>query len=147
MTVVLGQIESLIRIRETLDQKGITKFDSIGDINKFIKNYNNEKEETFFKIQNDVDLEIDILQAEWHELQKEYDILKSNAITTLKGRISKLNTKCISLETTPTKNAYIETAIWYQMLFFKAIKFLLEKNFNRLISWKTNKKGGILNQK
>ena len=147
MTVVLGQIESLIRIRETLDQKGITRFNSIGDINKFIKNYNNEKEEAFFKIQNDVDLEIDILLAEWHELQKEYDTLQSNAITTLEGRISKLNTKCISLETTPTKNAYIETAIWYQMLFFKAIKFLLEKNFNRLISWKTNKKGGILKSK
>ncbi len=90
MTVVLGQIEPLIRIRETLDQKGITRFNSIGDINKFIKNYNNEKEEAFFKIQNDVDLEIDVLQAEWHKLQKEYDTLQSNAITTLEGRISKL---------------------------------------------------------
>ncbi len=70
MTVVLGQIESLIRIRETLDQKGITRFNSIGDINKFIKNYNNDKEEAFFKIQHDVDLELDVLQAEEHELQK-----------------------------------------------------------------------------
>ncbi|WP_179019557.1 hypothetical protein [Winogradskyella forsetii] len=64
MTVVLGQIESLVRIRETLDEKGITRFNSIGEINTFINNYNNEKEEALFKIQNDVDLEIDNLLAE-----------------------------------------------------------------------------------
>ena len=147
MTVVLGQIESLVRIRETLDQKGITRFNSIGDINKFIKNYNNEKEEAFFKIQNDVDLEIDVLQAEWHELQKEYDTIQSNAITTLEGRISKLKTKCKTIATTSAKNIFIEVANWYRLLFFIPIKFLLEKNFNRLISWKTNKKGGILKSK
>lgn len=147
MTVVIGQIESLIRIRETLDQKGITRFNSIGDINKFIKNYNNEKEETFFKIQNEVDLEIDVLLAEWHELQKEYDTLQANAITKYEGRISKLNKRCISLDSTPAKNAFIEVVIFYQYYFFKVIKYVLEKNFNSLISWKTNKKGGILKSK
>ncbi|WP_179007059.1 nuclease-related domain-containing protein [Winogradskyella forsetii] len=147
MTIVLGQIESLVRIRETLDEKGITRFNSIGEIKTFINNYNNEIEEALFKIQNDVDLEIDDLLAEQHTLQKEYDTIQSNATTKWEARISKLNTRCNSLATKPTKNAYIETAIWYQLQFFKLIKFLLEKNFNRLVSWQTHKKGSILKTK
>lgn len=147
MTVVLGQIESLVRIRETLHKKGITRFNSIGDINKFIKNYNNEKEEAFFKIQNDVDLEIDALQAEWHALQKEYDTIQSNAITALEDRISTLKAKCKIIATTTAKNIFIEVANWYRLMFFIPVKFLLEKNFNRLISWKTNKRGEILKLK
>jgi len=49
MTVVYGQIESLKRIRKTLNQNGITRFNSISDINKFIKNYYNDKEEAFLR--------------------------------------------------------------------------------------------------
>lgn len=33
------------------------------------------------------------------------------------------------------------------MQFFKLIKFIIEKNFNRFISWQTHKKGGILKSK
>ena len=39
MTIVEGQIESLKKIKEILDQNGITRFNSIADISEFIKNY------------------------------------------------------------------------------------------------------------
>jgi len=39
MTIVEGQIESLRKLKEQLSENGITRFNSIGDINNFIKNY------------------------------------------------------------------------------------------------------------
>ena len=147
MTIVLGQIESLTRLRETLNQKGITRFNSIGDIKKFLKNYNNEKEEAFLRIQNEVDIEIDVLQAQLHALQKEYDNLNSNAVKELDGRIRILKTKCISMANTTAKNVFIEVTNWYRLMFFIPIKFFLEKYFDRIISWKTNKKGETLQLK
>ena len=43
MTIVEGQIESLKKLKEILDQNGITRFNSIGEIDNFIKNYDFEK--------------------------------------------------------------------------------------------------------
>lgn len=68
MTRVIGQIETLKRLKATLSNEGITRFNSTGDINKFIKNYDNEKKELFFKIEHD--FELDSLQAEAFNLQK-----------------------------------------------------------------------------
>lgn len=45
MTIVVGQIESLKKLKEVLIENGITRFNSIGEINSFLKNYESEKEE------------------------------------------------------------------------------------------------------
>lgn len=45
MTIVVGQIESLKKLKEVLLENGITRFNSIGEINSFLKNYESEKEE------------------------------------------------------------------------------------------------------
>ncbi len=45
MAVVVGQIQPLKLIRETLDEKDISRFNSISDINLFLKNFETEKKE------------------------------------------------------------------------------------------------------
>src|SRR5690606_40028778 len=93
MAVVYGQIESLKRIRETLNQKGITKFNSIGDINRFLKNYDNEKGELLFKIEREYDLELHNLQTAGFQLQKNYDSIKDKADAKLNNCIGQIKTK------------------------------------------------------
>ena len=137
MALVYGQIESLKQIRKTLDQKGITRFNSIGDLNKFIKNYDNEKEEIFFKIEHDFDLELEVLQTKGIVLQRNYDTLKENAETKLKDRIGKLRQKCERLSSIQANNAIMELAYWYQLQFLLGEKFILEKSFNLIISIQT----------
>lgn len=39
MAVIVGKIQPLKEIKESLEDKGINRFSSIGDINSFIKNY------------------------------------------------------------------------------------------------------------
>ena len=58
MTVVVGKIEPLKQLKEILNDKGITRFSSIGEINVFIKNYESEREEVPIIAKNALDQEI-----------------------------------------------------------------------------------------
>ena len=77
MTIIHGQIESLKRIKATLNQKGITRFNSIGDINEFIGNYELEKQEVFNQIEQDLNSEIDDLHADKINFQNKKRIFKN----------------------------------------------------------------------
>lgn len=43
MAIVVGKIQTLKKLKDSLDEKGIHRFNSIGDINSFLKNYEHEK--------------------------------------------------------------------------------------------------------
>jgi hypothetical protein len=43
MTIVEGQIEPLKKLKESLNRSGITRFNSIGEINRFLRDYESEK--------------------------------------------------------------------------------------------------------
>ena len=143
MTRVIGQIETLKRLKATLSHKGIARFSSIGGINNFIKNYDHEKEELFFKIEHDFDFELDTFQAEVFNLQQDYDNLKTNAETRLTSVIESLKTKCNSLRLSPAKNAVIELGNWYLLQIVLGLKFILQKTINPIVwlqTYKTNKR-------
>ena len=44
MAIIYGTIESLKSLKSKLKEKGVTRFNSIGDIKSFISNYKKEKE-------------------------------------------------------------------------------------------------------
>ncbi|MDZ7660842.1 hypothetical protein [Thiohalophilus sp.] len=45
MAIVVGKIEPLKKLKSVLNDNGITRFNSIGETNDFLKNYESEKEE------------------------------------------------------------------------------------------------------
>jgi hypothetical protein len=45
MSIIVGKIEPLKKLKEALNDNGITGFNSIGEINEFLKNYESEKQE------------------------------------------------------------------------------------------------------
>ena len=76
MTIVEGQIEPLKKLKEILIKKGITGFNSIGSINKFLKNYDSEKNKIPKDIESKLDLEVKNLQSSLLKHQQFYDDLK-----------------------------------------------------------------------
>ena len=66
----IGLIETLKRLQPTLRFEGITGFNSILEINKFIEN-----QELFFRIEQEFEVELDFLQAGGFYIQKRYDEL------------------------------------------------------------------------
>lgn len=62
MTIVSGKIESLKRLKETLYSHGIYRFNSIGDINAFLKQYESEKKDIPATVKQSTDAEIKDLE-------------------------------------------------------------------------------------
>ena len=58
MTIVAGQIQPLKKLKKTLNANGITRFNSIGEINTFKKNYETEKKEIPIKVKASLNEEI-----------------------------------------------------------------------------------------
>lgn len=133
MTIVHGQIESLKRIKEILNQKGIIRFNSIGDINDFIKNYELEKQKIFDQIEHDLNIEIDGLQADRINFQKIYDNLKTEIVNKLNNDINRLKSKSELIASRNTTNLLRKIFNWLQLRILKWKKSKLEKNFNKII--------------
>ena len=62
MTIVAGKIEPLKRLKETLHSNGIYRFNSIGDINNFLKQYESEKKDIPETVKHSTDNEIKELE-------------------------------------------------------------------------------------
>ena len=64
MTIVVGKIEPLKRLKETLNSHGIYRFNSIGEINAFLNDYDTEKKEIPTAVRNALNEEIKTLEDE-----------------------------------------------------------------------------------
>lgn len=62
MTIVAGKIESLKRLKETLHNHGIYRFNSIGEINAFLNQYESEKKDMPTTVKHTTDEEIKTLE-------------------------------------------------------------------------------------
>jgi len=62
MTIVAGKIESLKRLKDNLHSHGIYRFNSVGDINAFLKQYEFEKKNIPEKVKRSTDDEIKDLE-------------------------------------------------------------------------------------
>ncbi len=54
MAQIHGQIDSLKQIRNTLDSKGISRFNSINDLNDFLENYRSEEKHILKRFENEL---------------------------------------------------------------------------------------------
>lgn len=62
MTIVSGKIEPLKRLKETLHSHGIYRFNSIGEIDEFLKQYESEKKDIPATVKHSTDNEIKNLE-------------------------------------------------------------------------------------
>jgi len=139
MTIVYGQIESLKRIKEVLNQKGITRFNSIGEINDFKRNFEFEKQNINSQIEIKLNKELNDLQNEGIKLQTKLDCLKVENVNKLNDRINKLKNNYEKIKLKNPKNKVLK--IWNLLLtmIIKYAKNNIEKNFEKIIKKRTYK--------
>ncbi len=77
-------------MKEILNDNGITRFNSIGEINIFINNYESEKKEIPKIIENSLDEEINNLQSVLIKRQQIHDDLNAELLNELNHKIKKL---------------------------------------------------------
>ena len=137
MTIVTGKIEPLKKLKEILNDNGISRFNSIGEINTFIKNYESEKKEIPDVITNSLDEEINKLQTALLKRQKILDDLKIETQNQINKEIASL--KEISKQTIEKSNRNIFNKIFYYLKIKKLTnkKLSLEKNLENTIRKRT----------
>ena len=73
MTVVAGKIEPLKKLKEALNRNGITRFNSIGEINAFLRNYESEQNDIRNTAKTALDNELNILEAATKNAEEKSD--------------------------------------------------------------------------
>ena len=89
MTIVEGQIEPLNKLKESLSRSGITRFNSIGEINRFLRDYESEKKQLPSHIESVLEAEIQDMQSTLISHQQIYDELKTSTRNEIKQQIHK----------------------------------------------------------
>jgi hypothetical protein len=138
MTIVVGQIEPLKKLKVILNKNGITRFNSIGEINAFTNNYGDEKKEIPKIIERKLNQEINNLQSILTKRQKFLDDLRTESLNELNHDIKKIE------ETLEQALERSKSNIFNKILYYLKIKKLrnkksfLEKNKEKIISKKTH---------
>lgn len=146
MTIVYGQIESLTRIRETLDQKGIRRFNSLGDINIFKRTYEIERKNVSDKAVLEINSEINMLQSDKNKFEGILEELKREESKKISDKIKRLKDRHDLIKSRFTKN--ILTRIWnwlnLKILNFKITR--LERNFDSILQRTTKSAEELLQE-
>jgi hypothetical protein len=139
MTIVEGQIESLKKLKANLNENDITRFNSIGDIKKFLKDYNTEKHEILVDAENAIELEIKELKSELERLQTIYDALKIKITSELKDKIQELVNKHDKLKAKSKKNFVFRIFYFPRVIFLNRKQGSLRKKTEKIVLQKTCK--------
>lgn len=137
MAIVHGKIETLKRLRVELSQKGISRFNSIGDINDFIKDYKSEKQKVTQEVEHDLNQEIDRLRTERVQYKNSYDLLRAAEENKLNQKVSRLNQRCIQLKKVTSKNILRQLFIYIQLQVLISRRLKVENKYNRIVLKKT----------
>jgi hypothetical protein len=137
MTIVIGKIETLKKLKEVLNDNGITRFNSIGEINTFIKNYESEKKEIPKIIENSLNEEINRLQSDLIKRQQIYDGLKVNILDELNHKMKNLEEASKQFIEKSNKNLFNKILYYLKIKILTNKKSSLEKNLEKIIRKKT----------
>jgi hypothetical protein len=138
MAIVYGQIESLRRIRETLRKQGIARFNSIGDIDEFRKNYEREKQEIHNSAIRDLANEINGLKADEGRIQSRCDEIVKEITTTNSREIDRLKRRHESLQQRKSTNALINFYQWVRCSFLAIRIATRERNISKEVTQRTD---------
>jgi len=137
MTISEGQIGSLKQLKESLYKSGITRFNSVGEINSFLKNYESEKKQLPSKVESQIEAEIQDMQSTLLSLQNNFDNLKTNIRDEITERIQQIEVETKQKIEKSSRNTF------YKVFYFLKIKYLtlrksnLENNLESIIKKKT----------
>lgn len=118
MTIVEGQVETLKKLKESLSRSGITRFGSIGEIRRFVKDFELEKKQLPNSIENEVEAEIQDMQSTLANHRQNCDELKSSVRDGIEQQIHTLETEIKRASDKSNRN------IFYKVLYFLKISSL-----------------------
>ncbi len=137
MTIVEGQIQSLKKLKETLNTRGIYRFNSIGEINRFLKEYDAEKSQLLSQIEKKVNEEIESIQSLLAVDQQEYVELKDRIRNELNQKIRDLEVEIKLVSEKSNKSIFFRAFYYFRVKSLSRQKSNLENNLENILNKKT----------
>ena len=137
MTIVHGQIESLKRIKRTLNEAGIDQFNSIKEIKAFSKTFELEKKRIYQKVSGEYTYEIEQLEIEIRTQKRMLNDLLAEMKNALKSKLEDFSEERIALRKKPTVDFFDKIFVWIDLFLLHVRVWFLEKKYNYDLEQKT----------
>ncbi|OOY67275.1 nuclease-related domain-containing protein [Solemya velum gill symbiont] len=138
MTIVDGQIEPLKKLKETLNKSGVSRFNSIGEINRFLKEYEAEKNQLPSRIEDAFDEEIQGKQSTLIAHQQSYDELRAEIRNELNQKIRNLDVETKQVSDKSNRNLFFRAFYYFKIKSLSRQKTSLENNLDSILKKKTS---------
>lgn len=136
MTIVEGKIETIKRLKERLAMSGITRFNSLGEIDRFLKNYEVERKQLPYLIESALEEEIKNMNAALARQQQIYQALKTNLSNEMTQKTKRLEAEIQSAVDKSRRNLYYKISCYLKIKSLSYQKSNLEKNVEDIIKKK-----------
>lgn len=137
MTIIEGKIETIKRLKETLIRNGVTRFNSIGEITRFLKNYEMERKELPSIVEKKFDAEIQLLKKALDSQHHFYLGLKTNSESEIKIKIDQLDIELSRASEFSKKSLFYKIAYYLKIKNLINTKLYLENNFESIVNKNT----------
>ena len=132
MAKVIGQVESLKTLRDELNKRNISRFNSIGDINRFNKGFANEKQNILKSHKNRINEEIEEISSRIVEIENQLELKKEDEKTKLNSSIENYIERKNSLE--QRRNTFIgKVTVHFKLRRLKRKIAYLKENYDQII--------------
>jgi len=138
MTIVEGQIESLEKLKESLSRSGITRFSSIGEIRRFLRDFESEKKKLPTRVESELEAEIEDMQSTLISHQQAHDELRAKIRIELEQQVYRLEAEIRLASDRSDRSSF------FKALYFLKIKLLsrrassLRRNLESALKKKTS---------
>lgn len=137
MAVIEGQIEPLKKLKKVLSENGITRFNSISEINHFLKNYEKEKKQILKDTEKAFDREVADLRTAFEDIKERYEKQTDKARKQVNLEIFKLK-KLLKQTKNKSQQSFLNKIFYGLKLKNQQRNLLnLEKNIEQRVVEKT----------
>jgi hypothetical protein len=138
MTIVEGQIEPLKRLKEALSGSGITRFSSIGEIDRFLNSYESERERLPRLVEAALEEEIQGLRANLARQQQIYRDLRAEVCNELTKQAEELEDEIVKAKTGSEGSLLYRAFCFLRVKYLSRRKLKLEQDFESVIRRRTS---------
>jgi len=138
MTIVEGQIETLTKLKESLSRSGITRFNSIGEIGRFLRDYESEKRQLPSYVESELEAEIQDMQSTLLTHQQTYDELKTSIRNEIEQKVQQLEIETKKASDNSNRNIFFKVFCFLKVKSLSRRKSRLESNLDNILKKKTS---------
>jgi len=128
MTIIEGQTETLKKLKEALIRSGITRFDSIGQIRRFLRDFEAEKDQLPSRIESDLDAEIRGMKSTLASQKQACNELRTKIQNEIDQQLRELRTRTDKATKKSNRNGIFRFLYFLKLLSLSHRTSKLKKN-------------------